>query len=193
MSTSYWPLAKKRKAGRMTTAEYLASPETVLPRELAFGVLHVADAPLVPHQGAVGRLHIALWQHFERRGGGEVWLSPIDVILDDERALVVQPDLLVVSDARRSIVQDRMRGAPDLMIEVLSPDARVGVIAERLQWFATYGVRECWLVHLLDRAVEVVHFDHGTIVARERFGPNDPIRSTVLDGFDRAPASILGW
>jgi Uma2 family endonuclease len=76
-----------------------------------------------------------------------VWLSPIDVILDAERALVVQPDLLVVSEARRAIVQDRVRGAPDLMIEVLSPNPRVGSIAERLRWFARYDVRECWLVH----------------------------------------------
>lgn len=193
MSTSYWPLTKKRKADRMTTAEYLASPETVLPQELAFGVLHVADAPLVPHQAAVGRLFIALSRHLDERRNGTVWLSPIDVILDADRALVVQPDLLVVSDERRAIVQDRMRGAPDLMIEVLSPDARVGVLSERLQWFATYGVRECWLVHLLDRAVEVIGFDAGGVIARERYGPNDPIRSAVLDGFDRTPASILGW
>jgi Uma2 family endonuclease len=176
----------------MTTAEYLASPETVLPRELAFGVLRVADAPLVPHQTAVGRLHIALWQHLELRGGGEVWLSPIDVILDDEHALVVQPDLLVVSDERRSIVQDRMRGAPDLMIEVLSPDARVGTITERLQWFATYGVRECWLVHLLDRAVEVIRFSDGAIVARDSYSVSEPIRSAVLARFDRTPGSIFG-
>jgi Uma2 family endonuclease len=176
----------------MTTAEYLASPETVRPQELAYGVLRVADAPLVPHQFAVGRLFLALFQHLEARRSGEVWLSPIDVILDAERALVVQPDLLVVSDVRRAIVQDRIRGAPDLMIEVLSPDPRVGMIAERLKWFATYGVRECWLVHLLDRCVEIVTFAEGAVASREVFGPNDAIQSSVLDGFDRTLASIIG-
>jgi Uma2 family endonuclease len=177
----------------MTTAEYLASPETVLPQELAYGVLRVADAPLTPHQFAVGRLHVALFSHLEARRSGEVWLSPIDVILDGERALVVQPDLLVVSEARRAIVQDRIRGAPDLMIEVLSPNPRVGTIAERLRWFARYDVRECWLVHLLERRVEIVRFADGAIAARDMFGPDDVIRSSVLEGFDRTLESILGW
>jgi Uma2 family endonuclease len=122
-----------------------------------------------------------------------VWVSPLDVILDAARALVVQPDLLVVSEERRGIVQDRVRGAPDLMIEVLSPNPRVGTIAERLQWFARYGVRECWLVHLIDRQVEVVTFADGAVASRDMLGPNEPIRSSVLEGFDRTLASIIGW
>ena len=177
----------------MTTAEYLATPETVVPQELAYGVLRVADSPLAPHQFAVGRLHVALYSHLEGRQSGEVWLSPLDVILDAERALVVQPDLLVVSEARRAIVQDRVRGAPDLMIEVLSPNPRVGTTAERLRWFARYGVRECWLVHLIDRKLEVIRFDAGEVVSRNMLGPNDVIRSSVLEGFDRTLASIIGW
>jgi len=177
----------------MTTAEYLATPETVVPQELAYGVLRVADSPLAPHQFAVGRLFIALFSHLEGRQSGEVWLSPLDVILDAERALVVQPDLLVVSEARRPIVQDRVRGAPDLMIEVLSPNPRVGTIAERLRWFARYDVRECWLVHLIDRQVEVIQFRAGEVVSRDMLGPDDAIRSSVLEGFDRTLASIIGW
>jgi len=177
----------------MTTSEYLATPETLQPQELAYGVLHVADAPLVPHQFAVGRLHVALFGYLETRRSGEVWLSPIDVILDAERALVVQPDLLVVSEARRAIVQDRVRGAPDLMIEVLSPNPRVGSIAERLRWFARYGVRECWLVHLLDRRVEVIGFADGELTSRRIVGPDEAIRSAVLVDFDRTLASIIGW
>jgi len=163
-----------------------------MPQELAYGVLHVADAPLAPHQHAVGRLYVALFHHLEDRQSGDVWLSPIDVILDEERALVVQPDLLVVSEGRRPIVTDRIRGAPDLMIEVLSPNPRVGKIAERLGWFARYGVRECWLVHLIDRQVEIVRFADGALASREMLGPNDVIRSSVLEDFDRTLASIIG-
>ncbi len=177
----------------MTTAEYLGSAETVRPQELAFGVLRVADAPLVPHQAAVGQLYLALTRYLEGRQSGSVWLAPIDVILDVDRALVVQPDLLVVSEARRAIIQDRMRGAPDLMIEVLSPDPRVGAIAERLRWFATYGVRECWLVHLLDREVEVITFADGVVASRELYQSNAVIRSSVLEGFDRTLGSIVGF
>jgi Uma2 family endonuclease len=177
----------------MTLADYFATPETVLPRELAFGRMKVADAPLVPHQRAVGQLFLALSAHLAETRLGTVWLSPIDVVLDRERALVVQPDLFVVSSERESIIKDRLYGAPDLMIEVLSPDARIGSIVERLGWFARYGVRECWLVHLFDRRVEVVRLGEGRIESRISFEAHDPIRSSVLERFDRTLESILGW
>jgi Uma2 family endonuclease len=175
----------------MTTAEYLATPETVLPRELAFGTLHVADAPLVPHQRAVGALFLALHEYLAPQQIGEVWLSPIDVVLDADKALVVQPDLLVVLADSRSIVQERIHGAPDLMIEILSPDPRVGRMNDRLQWFAQYGVRECWLLHLLDDVIEVVRFENGAIAARSSYGAAHQIQSTVLPGFDRSLGSML--
>lgn len=175
----------------MTTAEYLETPETLLPRELAYGTLHVADAPLVPHQRAVGRLFLALHEHLEAHPIGDVWLSPIDVILDAERALVVQPDLLVVRHGRREIVRDRIYGAPDLTIEILSPNPRVGRTDERLQWFARYGVGECWLVHLLYDMVEVVRFAGGRIADRRRFDAAQPIESTVLPDFGRSLGDVL--
>jgi len=176
----------------MTTEEYLATPETLLPRELAFGALHVADAPLVPHQRAVGHLFLALHQHLETHPIGEVWLSPIDVVLDHDRALVVQPDLLVVLNDRRGIVRERVYGAPDLVIEILSPHPRVGSIEERLRWFARYGVRECWLLHQIEDVLEVIRFADGRIQAREAFDPTQRIVSAVLPGFDGTVGAMLG-
>jgi Uma2 family endonuclease len=120
-----------------------------------------------------------------------VWVSPIDVILDEERALIVQPDLLVVSNEREGIVQDRIRGAPDLVVEVLSPDPRVGSVEERLDWFARYGVRECWLVHLRQRVIELVTFGDGGILTRRAYGPLDPVQSLVLTRFDQTPSTLL--
>ena len=53
----------------------LQTPESALPRELAYGVLRVSDAPRVPHQRAVARLFLALNQHATDEAIGEVWLS----------------------------------------------------------------------------------------------------------------------
>lgn len=175
----------------MTTAEYLTTPETPLPRELAFGTLRVADAPLVPHQWAVGRLFLALHAHVREHRLGEIWLSPIDVVLDADRALVVQPDLAFVSNARRHIVQDRLYGAPDVAIEVLSPDPRVGDIDQRLGWFARYGVRECWLLHQLESVLEVIAFDNGAVMRRVAFSENHRIDSAVLPRFEGSVDAIL--
>jgi Uma2 family endonuclease len=177
----------------MTVNEYLRTPETSLPQELVYGALRVADAPLPPHQRAVARLFRALDDYVTARGLGEVWLAPIDVILDPARHLVVQPDLLFISQARSHILTDRIRGAPDLVVEVLSPFPRIGQTDERLGWFAAYGVAECWLVHLAPLCVEVLTLAGGSVVARESFDGRTPLVSRVLPGFSRDIEGILGF
>ncbi len=175
----------------MTTKEYLETPEKLVPTELIYGSLRVADAPLPHHQRAVRDLLFALVDHAENRHLGEVLVSPLDVILDAERSLVVQPDLLFISNERSHILSDRVRGAPDLVVEVLSPNPRIGELGERIAWFAEYGVRECWLVHQLQRRVEVLTFSGANVIAS--FGERTPIRSQVLPEFDRTLASMLRW
>ncbi len=167
----------------MTVDEYLRTPETVLPAELRFGIMHVAESPSPRHQSAVGRLFLALSAYVGARGIGQVWLSPLDVILDEERALVVQPDLMFISSEREWIVQDRVRGAPDLAVEVLSPNPRIGQTEERLTWFATYGVRECWVVHLERRQVTVFNFANRRLASRRVFGRRESIVSHVFEDF----------
>ena len=93
---------------RMTAMEYLQTPETVLPRELAFGVLRVADAPRASHQRVVLELLLVL-APFVREGHlGEVLPAPLDVILDFDAALIVQPDLVFVV-SERALFSDRQR------------------------------------------------------------------------------------
>jgi Uma2 family endonuclease len=185
---------KSRKiGGKMTLAEYFATPETLKPQELVFGAHRVADSPTPRHQRAVLRLAMTLNEHVRRHLLGEVWLAPLDVVLDAERALIVQPDLMVVTTDQFEIVTDRIWGAPALVIEVLSPRPRVGEIDERLGWFATYGVRECWLIHQQERAIEILTFHDGAVYSRRRFEPAEVVQSTVLPDFSEAPTEILGY
>lgn len=176
---------------RRTTDEYLREPETVLPQELIYGMVRDAPAPTPGHQWTVGEFFVALKTHVEQRRLGRVYLAPIDVVLDSRRHLVVQPDLVFVSAERLTIVRDTIRGAPDLVVEVLSPQPRIGRLDERLAWFGEYGVRECWLVHQTASAVEVVAFGEGRIAARTVVSPAEPIRSLVLPDFTEPPGRIL--
>jgi Uma2 family endonuclease len=167
----------------MTVDQYFRTPEALTPMELVVGVLRVADAPMPRHQAAVFQLGLALHRHVRERRLGRIWLSPLDVVLDERRALVVQPDLLFIANERDWIVQDRIRGAPDLVVEVLSPHPRIGRIDERVRWFAQYGVRECWLVHQDRRDVTVIGFRDGLVSGQTVFRGQLPIQSGVLPDF----------
>jgi prepilin-type processing-associated H-X9-DG protein len=177
----------------MTTIEYLETPETVLPRELAFGVLRVADSPVVSHQRVVRDLTIALTACAREHRLGEVLPAPMDVILDRDRNLVVQPDIVFVSAERADIVSDRIHGAPDLAVEVLSPHPRIGRLHEKIEWFARYGVKECWLVDLARRQVAVLAFADGHVANRGLFGGTDLIQSAVMPGLRLAPFALFGY
>jgi Uma2 family endonuclease len=177
----------------MSTDEYLQTPETVLPRELAYGVLRVADSPVASHQRVVRDLLIALTTFVRERHLGELLPAPMDVILDFDAALVVQPDLVFVSEERRHIVADRVHGAPDLVIEVLSPHPRIGRLDERVGWFAQHGVRECWLVDLPTRQISVLTLEAGRVAARALAAGSTSIPSAVLPGLSLTPDSLFDW
>jgi Uma2 family endonuclease len=147
--------------------------------------------PTPRHQHAVAQLFLALNAHVRSRELGRVWLSPLDVILDESKALVVQPDLMFISRDREYIVQDRVRGAPDLVIEVLSPSPRIGRTEEHLRWFAEYGVRECWLLRQDRKSLQVLEFSNRQVRAQRSIASNQVIASSVLPDFSARLLDIL--
>lgn len=175
----------------MTVDEYFKTPVTAKPMELAYGALRVAESPTPRHQSAVLQLLLALDAHVRARHLGRMWVAPLDVVLDKERALIVQPDLFFISASRSWVVRDRVWGAPDLVIEVLSPEPRIGRTEERVQWFAEYGTRECWLVHQDRVSVAVITFEHRRIAARTTHTRREPIVSTVLPEFGSSLDDLL--
>lgn len=180
----------------MTVEDYFTkTPETVKPMELIHGRLRVAESPTVRHQSAVFQLSLALHAHVTERKLGRVWVSPLDVVLSDRDHLIVQPDLFFISNDREYIVQrDRIWGAPDLVIEVLSPNPRIGKTAERVRWFAEYNVRECWLVHQDDRTLTVLQFADGRIAGQKMFARDAPVVAGVLPDLSlRLDDVLLDW
>lgn len=80
--------------------------------------------------------------------------------------LLVQPDLLFVAEERRHIVEDRVYGAPDLVIEVLSPRTRIGRLDQNFGWSSKYGVRECWLADGVSRQMAVLSLGAGGVTGQ---------------------------
>ena len=173
----------------MTTVQYLNTEETNRRRELVYGRVHEPPAPFFSHQQLVLKIARFLSDHVEPRGLGTVAISPLDVILDAGRSLIVQPDVLFVSNARMSIIHNQVWGAPDLVVEVFSDGSKAYDRGEKLGWYRQYGVRECWLVDLSDQSITVIDFTRGTpeyVIAKG----TDPIRSSVLPALQATAFSI---
>ena len=175
----------------LTTEEYLRTPETLRPTEVIYGALRVADSPAPRHQQAVGAFYLALAPHVRQRRSGIVLLSPLDIIFDYDKALILQPDLVFISNARRKIVKHKVIGAPDMVIEVLSPHPRIGQLQQRIDWFAHYGVREIWLLHQIDERLEILRVDSGHVVKRDSYDYLTSIHSDVIPDFTMMVGDIL--
>jgi Uma2 family endonuclease len=133
--------------GPYRAADYWELPEGERV-ELLRGRFVVSPAPTTLHQIVVGVLHILLFES-ARKSGGRVVLGPADVVLDDHS--IPQPDLLYVRQQRRGILQTRVMGAPDLMVEVLSPHNSRRDRVDKLNLYAEYGVAEYWIVDPVER------------------------------------------
>jgi Uma2 family endonuclease len=164
----------------LTTAEYLALPEQLSPQELVWGVVREPPAPLYGHQSVVGNIFRELSQHVIANRLGMVGVSPLDVILDQERGLVVQPDVLFVAQPRLGIIRGQVWGPPDLVVEVASRRTASRDRTTKLGWYRTYGVRECWLVSPARQTVRVFDLEQQRRKASVRFTGNQRIRSAVL-------------
>jgi len=136
-------------------------------------------SPFYSHQRLVTDLTVLLQLHVREHGLGQVCVSPVDVILDEPKALIVQPDVIFVSNDRIGIVRDQIWGAHDLVVEVISPRTAAYDSTQKLDWFRTYGVRECWLVYPRPQQI-VVHTFDGRRTRKAAYGTEHTLRSRVL-------------
>jgi Uma2 family endonuclease len=141
------------------------------------GFVREPPAPSYGHQTIVGRLFRLMSAHVEERQLGDVLLSPMDVVLDKDAGLVVQPDLMFISTARSSIIRTQVWGAPDLVVEVASPATEYRDRTLKVSWYRKYAVRECWLLYPSELRVEVVDCASGSTAS---FAGTQAIASQVL-------------
>jgi len=138
------------------------------------GELYVTAAPSYRHQRISALLHGALLQILEYPGHGHVTASPVGVEFPASQE-GVQPDLIFISNARRAIeADDWIRGAPDLVVEILSPSTAHRDRGVKHKLYQRQGVREYWLVHPQENVVDVWRF--GAVPEYERFTDRLPVR-----------------
>ena len=146
--------------GRWTYADYAALPDDGNRYEIIAGVLYMTPAPGTGHQSVSARLVTFLVTHVEFAGLGRVFAAPVDVELAPDT--VVQPDIVVVLSANlHRITPSRIIGAPDLVVEILSPGTAGYDRREKQDAYARSGVGEYWIVDPGAQTVELLTLNKG--------------------------------
>jgi Uma2 family endonuclease len=140
---------------KLTYEEFRQLPEDGKRYELIHGEVHLTPSPRTKHQCALQNLSRSLDPFVFKHGLGEIFVAPLDVRLTHNTA--VQPDLIFASNARVKIIrEDFIDGAPDLVVEILSPSTAAHDRATKLALYAEAGVPEVWLMDPLAKTVEVL-------------------------------------
>ena len=148
---------KKKKDGEYTLDDYYALPDERRV-ELIDGVFYDMSAPAVIHQKILGELFMLFRECTDAHEGEcEVYLSPCDVRLDMDNKTMVQPDLLVICGPY-DLGAKRFEGAPDLVLEILSPSTRSKDMLLKLYKYQNAGVKEYWIVDPDRETVMVYYF-----------------------------------
>lgn len=190
----------QRRDERHTVEDYLAWGDDSPRCELIKGMVYDMATLSAEHQRLVARLHYELEAYRRgnlKSGGGdagpacEILFSPIDVILSD--ISVVQPDLIVV--CRPEIIVDgRVRGAPDLVVEVLSPSSAAKDQKFKRRLYETAGVPEYLIIDPVGRYAELYILGaDDRYPAPEILVAEDVLTLRVAPGFTLTLSDVFGW
>ena len=173
----------------LTYADYLETADDER-YELLSGALVRFPSSREIHQYILGRLFLRLGAFIYGRNLGKVYCSPFDVVLSDTD--VVQPDLLFVSSGRESIITpENIQGAPDLVVEILSPATAARDRTLKLDLYARHGVQEYWIVDPDARAITVLRRGESRFEVVGIYGEEQTLRSATLADFSIALQEIF--
>jgi Uma2 family endonuclease len=172
------PLPEKE---RYTYTDYVQLPEGA-PYELIHGELLMSPSPSTVHQRILRRLARALDAFIEQDGHGEILFAPMDVRLSEEDT--VQPDLIFIAADRRDLIGEQaIEGAPDLIVEILSPSTAYRDLTIKKRLYEEHGVNEYWIVDPEQQTVEVFELADGRFMQHARVVEKGTAASKRLDGF----------
>ena len=151
--------------------------------ELLDGELILVGSPNEDHQIACVELGTQMHSFVKEHDLGRVFFAPFDVLFSDTD--VVQPDLLFVSKDRHHIrTPANIQGAPDLVVEVLSPSSSRRDWGYKRELYARHGVWEYWIIDPTNRIVSVMTLQDGVLEIDQTLTEDNTARSSVLEGFE---------
>ncbi|MBR1813097.1 MAG: Uma2 family endonuclease [Lachnospiraceae bacterium] len=157
-----------------TIQDYLALPEGMRV-ELIDGEFYDMAAPTIIHQRLCHLLGSMFEEYIDTNHGTCIpFVSPVDVQLDCDNKTMVQPDVFVVCDQNK-LTKERVVGAPDLVVEILSPSTRYHDTVRKLLKYRKAGVREYWIVMPQQQRVLVYDFAKSDLSVEYSFADEVPV------------------
>lgn len=176
---------------RASVEEFWSLPESVLPTEYIDGEIIMAPTPTVSHQRTILKMVSALQQFVSQNKLGEMFVSPLDVVLPSGE--VVQPDIFFLNprQAERAGTSNRVTDVPPFLVEILSPSSVKHDTIRKRDLYERNGVREYWIVDIGERTIAqlVLRKKHYAVT---ELGEADVIKGVVLTGFEMTVGELLG-
>jgi len=165
---------------KFTVQDYMSTPEGMR-YQLLDGEMILAPSPTQKHQTVLANLAAAVRTFVQQRNLGRVWFAPFDVVLSNYD--VAQPDLMFVSNERAGIITEaNIQGAPDLVVEILSPSTAEYDQGYKRALYSRHEVGEYWLVDPDAETVEVLVLGAEGLSPHEVFGTGQTLESPLLEG-----------
>ena len=165
---------------KFTVEDYLTTPDDKR-YQLLDGELILAPSPVTKHQRVLIRLAQMLITFVASHHLGEVFIAPYDVFMSDYD--VVQPDILFVSNARSGIITEaNIQGAPDLVIEVLSPSTSRYDLGYKRTLYGRHRVLEYWQVDPVAETIGVLTPSEEGLVVTATYQRGQGMTSPLLEG-----------
>ena len=174
---------------KLTYRDY-ASKDDGFRYELINGELQMSTAPSFYHQRLSVKLLKLLDDFVSDNSLGWVVDAPTDVILDDNNTL--QPDILFISNENLSIIkEDAVYGAPDLIVEIISPSSVYKDRHTKKYLYEKFGVKEYWIVDIANKLIEVFENQDNSFSLFSYVSEKGKITSKILPGFEADILDIL--
>ena len=148
----------EKSQGEYTVSDYYALPGEKR-MELIDGIFYDQASPLLVHQDIAGVVYHQMIDYFMRhKGSCKPFIAPIDVELGADHRTMVQPDVFIVCDPSK-LRKWGIYGAPDFILEILSPATRRKDMSVKLSKYIASGVREYWMLDIENRRLIIYELD----------------------------------
>jgi len=172
-------IPKKKK---YTYEDYVKLPEGA-PYQLIGGELIMTPAPTPYHQRISRKIEFLLIEYVEKNELGEVFDAPIDVYFEETETY--QPDIIFISKERLNIISEtKIKGAPDLIIEILSPATAYYDLGRKYEVYEKNGVKEYWIVHPERKSIEIYQNQEGQFKLIQIAKEKDTVNSSLFKDFE---------